>query len=167
MKTKRKASSQARLDIIGWREMVGLPDLGIMQIRAKIDTGARTSALHAEKQELFERDGVQWVRFLIPTGGHPKLSMVETPLRDERDIDNTSGMPERRYIVRTTLLLGRHRWHIDVSLADRLKMEFDLILGRTAIRGRNVLVDSGGSYLAGNPKGKRLQKQTERQPKIS
>lgn len=140
-------------DIIGWRELVALPDFGVLQMPAKIDTGARTSALHAEQQELFERDGIQWVRFYIPKGKHSELKMVEAPVRDQRDIKNTSGIPERRLVVRTALLLGRHRWTIDVSLADRKKMEFDLILGRTAIRRRNVLVDAGRSLIAGPPTG--------------
>ncbi len=151
MKTPAVPERRHQPDVIGWREHVGLPDFGIKEMRAKIDTGARTSALHAEDQELFDKDGANWVRFLVPVPGQKYLSMMEAPLLDMRDVKNTSGLPEQRFVVRTTLLLGRHRWHIDVSLADRLKMEFDLILGRTAIRGRDVLVDSGRSYLAGKP----------------
>ena len=131
--------------------MVGLPDMGIEQMRAKIDTGARTSALHAEKQELFERDGAKWVRFLIPNETRFMPKMVEAPLYDRRDIKNTRGVSERRLIVHTTLLLGHHRWNIEVSLADRKNMGFDLILGRTAIRRRRVLVDPGRSFIAGQP----------------
>lgn len=149
-KIKRKRSRLKQ--VIGWREEIGLPELGIAQMRAKIDTGARTSALHAEKQELFERDGKSWVRFLIPQDASRTLKLVELPLKDQRNIKNTSGVPERRLIVSTVLLLGAHRWHIDVSLADRKKMEFDLILGRTAIRGRRVLVDPGKSFLLGQPR---------------
>ena len=137
--------------IIGWRELISLPDLGIGEMKAKIDTGARTSALHAENQEIFERDGEQWVRFSIPVPGKPRLTTVEAPLLDRRNIKNTSGQPEQRLVVRTTLRMGKRHWHIDVSLADRKKMEFDIILGRTAIRGRGLLVDSGRSFLAGKP----------------
>ncbi len=137
--------------IIGWRELIALPDLGIIEMRAKIDTGARTSALHAENQEVFERDGVQWVRFSIPVPGKPRLTSVEALLLDRRNIKNTSGEPEQRLVVRTTMRMGTRHWHIDVSLADRKKMEFDIILGRTAIRGRGILVDPGRSFLAGKP----------------
>jgi len=138
-------------ETIGWREHVGLPDLGIAEMAAKIDTGARTSALHAVDHEVFDRQGVRWVRFGAPTDRPGRFRTVESQIVDEREIKNTGGVPERRLVVRTTLLLGRHRWHIDVSLADREKMEFDLILGRTAIRRRGILVDPGRSFLAGKP----------------
>lgn len=146
--SKRQARAN---ETIGWREHVGLPDLGIHEMAAKIDTGARTSALHAVEHEVFTRDGAHWVRFGAPTGRPGRFRKVEIPIVDEREIKNTGGIPERRLVVRTTLLLGRHRWHIDVSLADREKMEFDLILGRTAIRRRGILVDPGRSFLAGKP----------------
>lgn len=158
---------ERRKHIVGWREMIGLPDLGIARMPAKIDTGARTSALHAEEQELFERDGLPWVRFLIPIGDPPRLTPVEAPLRDQRDIKNTSGVPQRRLVVRTALLLGHHRWLIDISLANRKTMEFDLILGRTAIRGRHVLVDPGRSFVAGPPEGRLRTERLRRKLKVS
>jgi hypothetical protein len=138
-------------DIIGWREWVALPDIGIPEIKAKIDTGARTSALHAVDQQVFDRDGRTWVRFKVPASHKHRDIPVEAPLIDERDIRNTSGIPERRRIIRTTLLLGRHHWKIDISLANREQMEFDIILGRTAIRSRGVLVHPGRSFVAGPP----------------
>ena len=149
VKTKRKP------EVLGWREFVGLPDLGIERMRAKIDTGARTSALHAVGQERIWRGGVEWVGFLLSGSGRSCAKRVEARIHDERNIKNTSGIPERRLIIRTTLLIGRHRWHVDVSLADRERMGFDLILGRTAIRGRGVLVDPGHSFLLGPPKANR------------
>ncbi|MGP1396954.1 MAG: ATP-dependent zinc protease family protein [Inquilinaceae bacterium] len=153
MTIKRLRSKGAGKEVIGWRELVGLPEFGIPEMRAKIDTGARTSALHAEDQELFERAGALWVRFTIPFPGKRHGIRVEALLLDARNIKNTSGVSERRLVVGTTLLLGRHCWHIDMSLADRKQMEFDLILGRTAIRGRKVLVDPGRSFLTGKPDG--------------
>lgn len=150
---RTRSKKRTNSEVIGWRELVGLPEFGIPEMRAKIDTGARTSALHAEDQELFERAGAHWVRFTIPFPGQRRGTRVEALLLDARDIKNTSGVSERRLVVGTTLLLGRHCWHIDMSLADRKKMEFDLILGRTAIRGRKVLVDPGRSFLAGKPDG--------------
>lgn len=148
--TVRKRASRKKKNTIGWREMVSLPDLDIAGMKAKIDTGARTSALHAEQQELFTRQGVPWVQFLVPSG-NGGLSSVKAPLFDRREIKNTSGVPEERLVIRTRLLLGGHCWTIDVSLADRKQMEFDLILGRTAIRGKRVLVDPGRSFVAGQP----------------
>lgn len=154
----QKTKTARTPEVIGWRELVGLPDFGIGEMRAKIDTGARTSALYAVDKKLFRRGGVRWVGFSIPLAGHAKPEPVEAPVLDERSVKNTSGVPEMRLVVRTTLLIGRHRWHIDVSLADREKMEFDLILGRTAFHGRNLLVDPNHSYLLGPPRPARVEK---------
>ncbi len=153
MARQTKLLQRAR-DVVGWRELVGLPDFNIQEMRAKIDTGARTSALHAENQELFERAGQKWVRFKFPVRGPAPDHLLEAQVIDERNIKNTGGVPERRLIIRTTLLLGRHRWKIDVSLADRKKMEFDLILGRTALRSRRVLINPGSSFIMGHPLSK-------------
>ena len=137
---------------IGWRELVALPDLGITEMKAKIDTGARTSALNATKIDVFEKDGEEWVSFVVPRWGRdPRTAR----LVDQRPIKNTSGIPERRMVIETTLLLGAHRWRIEASLANREKMEFDLILGRTAIRRHALLVNPGRSFLAGTPVGKK------------
>ena len=138
-------------EIIGWREDIALPDLGIARLPAKIDTGARTSALHAVDQTVIDIDGVHWAEFTIPVQNRRTSRRVRAPLIDERKIKNTSGIPELRLVVRTALLLGRHRWQIEVSLANREKMEFDLILGRTAIRKRGILVDPGQSFVLGPP----------------
>lgn len=140
-------------EIIGWREYVGLPDLGIPRIAAKIDTGARTSALHAVEQREFERDGARWVEFMVPLHNRRTAQRICKPVIDERDVKNTGGIPERRLIIRTLLLIGRRKWQIDVSLADRAKMEFDLILGRTAIRRRRILIDPGHSFLLDDQDG--------------
>ncbi len=138
---------------IGWREWVGLPRLGVPRIKAKIDTGARTAALHAEDVEAFERDGVPWVRFKIAGGEEgADWRTCEAPVADKREIRNTSGVPEERYIINTSLRLGSRRWSIEVSLANRAQMGFELILGRTAIRRRRLVVNPGRSFLAGEPK---------------
>ena len=134
---------------IGWREEVALPDLHIARLKAKVDTGARTSALHAENVERFTCGGRAFVRFSVPLAA--AAGRIEAPVADERDIRNTSGRTERRIVIRTLLVLGRRRWPIDVSLADRTEMAFDLILGRTAIRGRRLCIDPGRSFLAGPP----------------
>jgi hypothetical protein len=146
---KNRHSPRQR-EVIGWREFIGLPEFGISQMAAKIDTGARTSALHAEDQELFERNGAQWVRFRAPKVTDQLAPLIEAPLKVEREIKNTSGIPESRFVIRTLLRLGGQNWHIDVSLADRDAMTFDLIIGRSALKGRKILVDPAHSYLSGS-----------------
>ncbi len=148
-KTARRANIE-----IGWRECIGLPELGIRELPAKIDTGARTSALHAEDMRVFSRKGVSWVRFRVPRAGMAEGDHCAARLIDERRIKNTSGLGETRLVVRTLLVLGSRNWHIDVSLADRENMGFDLILGRTAIRGHGLVVNPGRSWLMGPPDSK-------------
>ena len=139
-------------EIIGWREYVSLPDLGVPRLRAKIDTGARTSALHAVDLEPLERDGELWMSFAVRPGDiKGQTKRFAALVYDRRAVKNTSGIPEDRWIIRTSLLLGRRRWQIQLSLANRENMGFDLILGRTAIRGHRVLVNPGRSFLAGDP----------------
>ncbi len=136
---------------IGWREHVGLPELGIASLHAKIDTGARTSALHAVDFDLYQHDGARWISFHVPLPGEPRSKRSAARILDERLIRNSSGVSEHRYVVETTLVLGRRHWRIEVSLADREKMGFDLILGRTAVRRRRLLINPGSSFLAGPP----------------
>jgi hypothetical protein len=145
---------------IGWREHIGLPAFGIPTMRAKVDTGARTSALHAVDHAMVEVDGARWVEFMIPLHNRRTANRVRARLIGERDIKNTGGVPERRLVVRTTLLIGQRSWQIEVSLANREKMEFDLILGRTAIRDRGLLVDPGRSFVLGQPRAKARTRQS-------
>ncbi|MFP4640215.1 MAG: ATP-dependent zinc protease [Guyparkeria sp.] len=139
--------------IIGWRENVALPELSIGRIKAKIDTGARTTALHAEDVEEFWRYGHPWVRFLTPPYHARDCEPVSARIVDRRAIKNTSGVPQTRIVIHTTLVLGNRHWGIDVSLTDRKEMGFDLILGRTAVRRHGLLVDPGRSFLVGPPRG--------------
>lgn len=147
-----RPSHLARPATVGWREIVSLPDLGVSRLKAKVDTGARTSALHAVDLAPFERAGLRWIAFRVPSGGAPPQGRSEAIVVDERPIKNTSGIPETRIVIETTLVLGRRHWIIEVSLADRGEMEFDLILGRTAIRRHRLLVNPGRSFLAGEPR---------------
>lgn len=137
--------------VIGWRERIALPDLGIPLVVAKIDTGARSSALHATRIRPFERDGRPWVRFHIPHSSGIRARDVEAPLIERREVKNTSGIPQSRPVIETTLHLGSRRWRIEMTLADRSNMSLPLILGRTAIRRHRLLVDAGRSWLAGHP----------------
>ena len=136
---------------IGWREHVALPELGISSMRAKIDTGARTSALNTDNMELFERDGQRWVSFTLPAAGQRSKVRYEAQPVDMRAIKNTGGIADTRYIIKTTMILGRRAWGIEISLADRENMKFDMIIGRTALRAQRLIVNPGRSYLAGQP----------------
>lgn len=145
------ASATPARDIIGWRERVGLPEIGLNVLPAKIDTGARTSALHASHVREFQRDGRTWLRFHIPHASGVRAHDCEAPMTGRRGVRNTSGIGEDRYLIETLLVLGRRRWRIEVSLADRAEMTMPLILGRTAIRRHRLAVDPGRSYLWGAP----------------
>jgi hypothetical protein len=135
---------------IGWREWVGLPGFDVGAVKAKIDTGARSSSLHAFGVELFERDGTPYVRFTV----HPFQRSVEgevttvAELIDMRNIRNSGGKVELRPVIETEVTLGLHRWSIELTLTSRDEMGFRMLLGRQAVRGR-FLVDAGRSYLLG------------------
>lgn len=135
-------------DIVGWREMVSLPGLveGV-SIPAKIDTGARTSSLHATGIERFDRGGQRWVRFLLDLGeGRSEAVTCEVPRADRRIITSSNGEGQSRFIIKTRLQLGNHLFRAEFSLADRSDMKFPILIGRTALRSR-FLVDPGRSYL--------------------
>ncbi len=136
---------------IGWREWVRLPDLGVAAIKAKIDTGARTSALHAYRIEPFRRGGELWVRFeLHPLQRSDRLSVkCEAHAVDERTVRNSGGQAEQRYIIETMLRLGELAWTIELALTNRDQMGFRMLLGRTALK-RGVLVEPNRSFLAGD-----------------
>lgn len=126
--------------VIGWVEHLALPQIGLMNIRAKVDTGARTSALHATKIETFMDDDVEMVRFLVQLHeDHPAIA-VETEVYDRREIKNTSGIPEERIVIRTRLKLTDRSWPISVSLSDRSNMRFPMIVGRSALKKHNIAV---------------------------
>ena len=134
--------------IIGWREWVRLPDLFAGRIKAKIDTGARTSALHAFKITPFSKDGAGYVRFTV----HP-LQRLRKPevtcvalVIDHRGITDSGGRVEQRYVVRTMLKLCKSRWPVELTLTNRDQMGFRLLIGRQALR-RRYLVDPGRSFV--------------------
>ncbi len=137
---------------VGWREWVALPDWGVPAIKAKIDTGARTSALHAFDIETFERDRSTWARFLIhpwQDSGSDEIA-VEAPLMDRRTVRSSSGASRLRPVVTTTVELAGTLVPIEVTLTRRDEMGFRMLIGRQALR-RRFLVDPGRSYLGGKP----------------
>jgi hypothetical protein len=138
--------------VIGWREWVSLPDLDVMYMKAKVDTGADTSSLHAFNVEKFERDGVDYVRFEIHPKQRSKKPTIrcEAPLISERTVKNPGGRSELRPVVRTRLIVAGQELDALVNLTSRDEMGFRMLLGRRAIRSAFV-VDPGRSYLWPRP----------------
>lgn len=134
------------LKAIGWREIVHLPDLGLRGIPAKIDTGARTSSLHATILEEFEREGELFVRFAVDFPQQHVRQVCEAVHVDWRGITSSNGDTQRRRIIKTPLKIGNVRFRAEISLADRSDMRFPMLIGRSSLR-RRFVVDSGHSWL--------------------
>jgi hypothetical protein len=141
---------QNKRRLIGWREWVTVPELGIPAIKAKIDTGARTSVLHAFALEAFRRDGRAMVRFDIhPLQRRTDIEIIcEAEIVDRRLVSDSGGHRERRFVIRSPITVGESTWEVEMSLTNRDPMLFRLLLGRTALRGR-ALVNPAASYLTG------------------
>ncbi len=129
-----------------------MPDLGVGAVKAKVDTGARSSSLHASNLEPFERDGEAWIRFDV----HPvqrqrsKRVTAEARVLEYRSVRSSSGASDERPVILTHVELLGQRWPVEMTLASRDQMGFRMLLGRQAFRGR-FLVDAGRSYSGGKP----------------
>jgi hypothetical protein len=145
---------RASPELAGWREWCSLPELGVARIKAKLDTGARTSALHAIDIEPFRRAGRDWVAFRLHPQQRSTVTTLdcEAPVLDLRWIRNPGHRRERRYVIATTLLLGTARWPIELALTSRDEMGFRMLLGRTALR-RRIIIDPARSFRLGGPAG--------------
>ena len=138
--------------VVGWREWVSLPDLAVAGIKAKVDTGARSSSLHAFDVKVFEQDGSQFVRFKVHPLQRSTRETVEAvaPVLEFRKVKSSSGHAAQRPVIVTTVEVLGQSWPIEVTLANRDEMGFRMLLGREAVRGR-MLVDAGRSYYGGRP----------------
>ena len=143
----------SRKTVIGWREWVQLPDLGVFEMKAKVDTGADNSSLHAFNLERFERDGTEYLRFEI----HPKQRsrkptiQCEAPLAMEKKVKNPGGRTELRPVIRTRLIVAGVELEALVNLTSRDEMGFRMLLGRRAMRNKFV-IDPGRSYVGPRPR---------------
>ena len=137
---------------IGWREWVAMPELGLDAIKAKVDTGARTSAIHAFSVIPFEQEGTAYVRFRV----HPLQRRDDIEVEcvakvvDQRMVTDSGGHVEERFVIEAPIQLANEQWPVEITLTNRDTMGFRMLLGRTAIRGR-FIVDPAKSYMVSEP----------------
>lgn len=135
-----KKIRKAELPLIGWRERVSLPEIGIGPLVAKIDTGARSAALHAESIVISGHS----VHFIVPLDG--RLHHCSLPVHGARRVKSTSGHSQHRLVVETTVAIGGHSYATEITLTDRTDMGVPMLLGRVFLRGR-FFVHSGRSFI--------------------
>ena len=146
------AMTNTEIRTADWREWLSLPDLGIAQIKAKLDTGARTSALHAFDQEVFRRNSADWIKFAARPLQQDDISLVqcEAPIVDQRMVTNSGGGPEQRFFIETAISLGGEQWPIEIGLTNRDEMGYRMLLGRAAMKGRLMIDPAISGHRTGN-----------------
>jgi len=139
--------------IIGACEWVALPQLGIDRLRARVDTGAKSCALHASAIRRFERDGIDWVAFRVhlDRGANSTDVDCECRLVGMRVVRSSSGKASERFTIRTPILIGHSHWAVDITLTDRRKMRYRMLLGRMAMEN-HALVYPARTFLQGKPR---------------
>lgn len=144
--------SKVELPIIGWREWVKIPELGIDNIKAKVDSGARSSSLHAINLKIFDRNGDQWVSFSVHPKQRTKKDSIDVEARvfEFRSVRSSNGIAKMRPVILTKIELLGKVWEVELTLASRDNMGFRMLLGREAFRN-HFLVDGGRSYYGGRP----------------
>lgn len=139
-------------NVIGLHEWINLPELGIVGLRAKIDTGASTSSLHASDIQPFSRDGQDWVRFTAYLGTQvQRRHRCEAPLVSVKRIKSSNGQIQSRYVIQTQLELGAHSWPVEFTLACRKTMRYRVLLGSKALVTGALLVDPASAYIQERP----------------
>lgn len=135
--------------LIGWDEFCAFPDLGLPAVRAKIDTGAKTTAMHAYDIQPFKKEGQNFVRFKTCPIKNDKNLIIEcvAPLADKRRITSSNGEKETRYVIRTALIIGEKKLKTEISLTSRDRMQFRMLLGRDDLKRAKFLVDPRKSCL--------------------
>lgn len=131
---------------IGWQEWVSLPDLGIPAIKAKIDTGAKTSSLHAFDIEPYKKGRQTYVRFLVhPLQADTSIDIIcHAPVIDIRGVMSSNAHVEERFVIKSTLYMGNREWEIELTLSNRDPLRYRMLLGREALRSK-VLIDPAKS----------------------
>lgn len=145
--TEKIKEARKNKDILGWREWVSLPELGVDLIKVKVDTGAKNSALHAYNSSLIKKNGENWIHFEV----HPEQSNNDTVkscavrLIDQRWVTNSGGTSEKRFVIETPIRIGCREWPIIITLTNRDEMGFRMLVGRSAIKGK-YMVDPARSF---------------------
>lgn len=127
-----------KLAELGWREYVDFPEFGITGVKAKIDTGAKTSCIHAFSIETFEKNKEIWVRFGVHPNQEDKANEVwcESPIVDYREVTDSGGHTKMRYVISSKLIIGDLEFETEITLANRDNMRYRMLLGRRAMKGR-------------------------------
>lgn len=155
MKEKKKSTKRGEIirHLVGWKEWCALPNLGPFHVEAKVDTGATTSALHAQYIKQFEREGKSYISFrvFIDSKNQRKSSVCEALLVARRFVMSSNGEREKRYVIRTPIKVGEIEFETEITLTDRSPLRYRMLLGRTALK-RRFLIDPGKTHMQGIPK---------------